>query len=85
MARKILLLDQFCSVSPYSLHQHPEQFETLVTRILTQAESGDFLGYHKPKVLEVDDSFVQPMATTAIEAGSDGRAQVWRMRWDSSG
>lgn len=86
MTRRILLLDQFSGITPYSLQQNPEQFDDLVRRVMSPAEAQSWTAFTRPLLIDrADDDFYLPMGTTAIEADANGRAQVWRTHWDSSG
>lgn len=81
---KVLIVDQFSGISPYSLQQHPIKFDDLVTEILALPYNPRSFHF-KPEVCDVDDSFVPKMCTTVIRANADGYAEAWKYRWDSSG
>lgn len=78
---KILLVDQFRGPSPYEISKHPCTFDGLCNEVLARGETD----YRRAKVLEVDESFIQPDCTTAWRADANGMAECWRYSWDSSG
>lgn len=78
---KVLIVDQFSSFSPYWLQQNGQSFEELCKTVL---ESKQWT-YREPVILEVEESFTPPFATTTFRAAPDGKAEVWKYRWDSSG
>lgn len=81
---KVLVVDQFCGLSPYQLQKSPPvPFDSLIAAMFEQHESRPW--FHKPQVLEVDDDYTPPFATTVLRANQDGNAEVWKYRWDSSG
>lgn len=78
---KVLLLSSFSGVSPFSLQQHPEQFDALVKRVLDAQERHPPLNsWNRSSVVEVDENFVPPYHTLAVRAAEDGTAVVWKMR-----
>lgn len=92
---KILLVDQFSGITPYELSRRPMTFEELIAlvqknwdqraeELMAQYGAGAWLG-QAPEVLDVDEKYQPPFATTTFRAGDDGMAEVWRYRWDSSG
>ncbi len=76
---RVLLVGQFSGISPYELQQHPIRFEALVAEALAEPS-----GYRKPQVLDVEEGYRPPFATTVLRAGADGQAEVWKYYWDSS-
>lgn len=78
----VLVVDQFSNITPYSLQKHPRIFDDLVKEII--ATPHHFLT--KPRLLEVSEDWTPPyIGLTSIRADKDGRAEVWKCRWDSSG
>lgn len=87
MTRRVLILDQFCGVTPYRLQQMPTQFDALVAEVVeyeSKRPAAAFM-YNAPRVVDVSEDFMPPWATTVVAADEDGRAFVWKHRWDSSG
>ncbi len=80
---RILVVDQFCGLSPYWLQQHPTNFEQLAKEVLSERVAS--IGRKTPQLLEVDESYSPPWCTTIFRADADGMAEVWKYRWDSSG
>lgn len=84
MTFKILVVDQFAGPSPYWLQQnHPVKFDQLVEELLAQPVP--IYVQQRPELLEVDENYLPPYATTTFRADANGNAEVWRYRWDTSG
>lgn len=77
---KILLVDQFSGLTPRWLQQHPTTFEALCKELVQMPP-----GWREAQVLDVEESYCPPMATSTFRAGADGMAEVWKCRWDTSG
>ena len=81
---KVLVIDQFSGISPYKLQNSPPiPFDSLVSAVFERHESTPY--YRKPEILEVNEDYNPPFATTVLRANADGNAEVWKYRWDSSG
>lgn len=80
---RVLIVDQFSGLGPLALaHSHPLQFEDLVTQMLSAAAPAYGPA---PRVDYVPEDYRPALCTTIIRAGSNGLAEVWKYRWDSSG
>lgn len=85
MKFKILILDQFANISPYTIQQEHPRFEDLCAAALRgDFTRSNFAVRQKPEVREVDDSFRPEWGTQTFRAAKDGTAEVWMYRLDSS-
>jgi hypothetical protein len=85
---KILLVDQFSATpTPYELSIRPMKFDEFVAQELERDQHKLGPGFHlrRTQLLEVNDDYEVPFATTAFREASDGTVEVWRYRWDTSG
>jgi hypothetical protein len=77
---RVLVVDQFSGLHHAWLNEFPDvTFQELVNNI------EKISGFYKPRVLEVTDDYVPPFGTTVLRAREDGRPEIWKARWDSSG
>lgn len=81
-SRRVLVVDQFCGVSPYWLQKSRVQFEDLVREALLEQWGAP---WRRPEVLEVAETWSPPWCTTAVVEGEGGVAVAWKWNWDSSG
>ena len=86
---KVLIVDQFCGLTPYYLQKNPTPFDTVVKDALQGhidfLEKYPYSLTRAPELTEVEDTFYPEMCTTVIREGKDGLAEVWLYKWDSSG
>lgn len=78
----VLVVDQASTLTPAFLKQFNLRFDILCQDVLQCP--GSWGCRHTPMVLEVNDTYVPPFATTTIR-DDNGRAVIWKMRWDSGG
>lgn len=84
---KILVLDQFASISPYELaNGSPVSFEELCKQALRGEYTSPGRYYRQvPEIVYASEAFRPQFGTSTFRAGEDGRAEIWLYRWDSSG
>lgn len=81
---KVLIVDQFDGITPYSLQKNPIQFDDLVEEVINHPNKPK-VPWRQPEVRIVGEDFQPEMCTTIIRADAAGMAVAWRYRWDSSG
>lgn len=82
---KVLIVDQFSNITPYSLQQNPVRFDDLIEQEINKPISTPFALCRKAELREVAEDFKPEMCTTVIRANERGMAEAWRYRWDTSG
>ena len=81
---KILLVDQFSPTpTPYELSLRPMRFDEFVALELRRPPGA--FGSTPTQLLDVDEGWRQPFATTAFREGADGMVEIHATRWDTSG
>lgn len=78
---KVLIVDQFSSITPYSLQEHHVPFDALAEQVIAEYKPSSF---RKPEIREVTDDFVPELCTTVIRANAEGVAECWKYHWDST-
>lgn len=79
--KETIILDQFVGPTPLELQRAPLGWSEFKEAV----EHGEYeTQFNKPRIVTVDDKFVLDIATTAYRE-KDGRVEIWRAKWDSSG
>lgn len=84
---QLLVVDQFCpGITPAELNRHPIQFKELAAKIMADHDVGRWYGFRRPELIDATEDWSPPtIGVTSVREGADGRAEVWRYWWDSSG
>lgn len=84
---KILIVDQFSGISPHFVQKNGWSFDALCEAALAPENAravNPSMGV-KAEVLDVEENYMPPFCTTTFREGADGKVEVWKYRWDSSG
>lgn len=83
--RRCLVVDQFSGITPYWLQQEKPTFEALCADVMKAVSEGRHLGFRTPTIEDLPLDYHPNWGETVLAEGEDGRAVIWKCKWDSSG
>ena len=80
---RVLIVDQFSGITPIWLRENRPSFQELCDS--AETDPGRFGRLRTPVVTDVREDFHPDWSTTVLREGPDGKAVIWKVKWDSSG